>query len=591
MSSFDQAADRINAAVEKAEIGSEILSQVANGDEFTEVPTTSGPVPSLKKWQKDNMDLISGGVIARVDKAILSYPDYAAASAAAATLPDGQEIKAPNSDGRLSLFKVQSGGLVFASLAYIAPEDLRQFFPDMTGVTPSDGAIAAAIDAGLEEIFVPSGRILLTNPIPKIKDRSLRIIGAGKNITTIVYSPQTPGVFIDFEHTASEGKSVSVEDLTILTTLPACGTLLRNTAVDTLAPVQVNGQYDSAYLKNVRFGQSGSGYWNTFYHAINAGGGHWSGTVFDNHIAAAQSDPSVVPCILETTSADISMIRTLTAVDFYILRCWNAFKVSSMGARQVESFCLDSGEVVGVGDYAIDIPAGALGALNVSGVHFDVIGGIAKFTNASLLVGTFRGCDFRKTGSLPFVEFGFADKVSFNACHFAGQTDNIAVANNNAFRFTNSAFATAWVRGVVSGCTFTSLNSVYGLTTTKAVRSVEVSSNQYNNIGATVFEDSALDTSFVRSGDDIKESFTASLDTTGTVTVERTHASVVKFYPDAFPVVSANVVSPSTGQALTVRYLYDLSTNGKLVFSVLGNTSAARNVRISYSAGGVCVAI
>lgn len=92
MSSFDQAADRINAAVEKAEIGSKILSQVSNGDEFTEVPTTSGPVPSLKKWQKDNINFISGGVIARVDKAILSYPDYAAASAAAATLPDGQVV-------------------------------------------------------------------------------------------------------------------------------------------------------------------------------------------------------------------------------------------------------------------------------------------------------------------------------------------------------------------------------------------------------------------------------------------------------------------------------------------------------------------
>ena len=106
MSSFDQAADRINAAVEKAEIGSEILSQVANGDEFTEVPTTSGPVPSLKKWQKDNMDLISGGVIARVDKAILSYPDYATASAAAATLPDGQFVVADADDVR----GVVSGG-------------------------------------------------------------------------------------------------------------------------------------------------------------------------------------------------------------------------------------------------------------------------------------------------------------------------------------------------------------------------------------------------------------------------------------------------------------------------------------------------
>ena len=116
MSSFDQAADRINAAVEKAEIGSEILSQVANGDEFTEVPTTSGPVPSLKKWQKDNMDLISGGVIARVDKSILFYPDYDSASSYMASLPDGQSLEIGSDEthnGRRAQYKKYSGSLVF----------------------------------------------------------------------------------------------------------------------------------------------------------------------------------------------------------------------------------------------------------------------------------------------------------------------------------------------------------------------------------------------------------------------------------------------------------------------------------------------
>lgn len=57
-----------------------------------------------------------------VKRAPLIYPDYAAASAAAATLPDGQEIEAPNADGRLSRFAVQSGALVFKDYA---PDAIR----------------------------------------------------------------------------------------------------------------------------------------------------------------------------------------------------------------------------------------------------------------------------------------------------------------------------------------------------------------------------------------------------------------------------------------------------------------------------------
>lgn len=166
MSSFDQAADRINAAVEKAEIGSEILSQVANGDEFTEVPTTSGPVPSLKKWQKDNMDLISGGVIARVDKAILSYPDYAAASAAAATLPDGQVVDI--NEGELR-FTVSGGNLTDErpQTAYME-RSIQEKAADIYSIKDADANVSgdgvsdstnAFITAEQEadEIYLPAG--------------------------------------------------------------------------------------------------------------------------------------------------------------------------------------------------------------------------------------------------------------------------------------------------------------------------------------------------------------------------------------------------------------------------------------------------
>lgn len=53
---------------------------------------------------------------------LLVFDDYASASAAAATLPYGQEVEAPNAEGRLSRFDVQSGALVFKDYA---PDAIR----------------------------------------------------------------------------------------------------------------------------------------------------------------------------------------------------------------------------------------------------------------------------------------------------------------------------------------------------------------------------------------------------------------------------------------------------------------------------------
>lgn len=131
--------DRLEAATTKAEGASQIMHDVANGGPLVEVPTESGPVPSLQRWFADLNDRTSGAVgqvqealddevLARqqlgerVYSAVLSFPDYAAASAAADGLPDGQGIEAPNADGRLSIFEVQSGALVFKDFA---PDAIR----------------------------------------------------------------------------------------------------------------------------------------------------------------------------------------------------------------------------------------------------------------------------------------------------------------------------------------------------------------------------------------------------------------------------------------------------------------------------------
>lgn len=116
MATIPEITDRLEAATEKAENASQIIYDVANGDASTEVPTASGPTPTLKKWFQDlgsTVEPMLAGIPARLDQAILSYETLDEAQAAAATLPDGQVVVAPDSDRRLSVFEVVSGIAVF----------------------------------------------------------------------------------------------------------------------------------------------------------------------------------------------------------------------------------------------------------------------------------------------------------------------------------------------------------------------------------------------------------------------------------------------------------------------------------------------
>lgn len=86
-----------------------------------------------------------GSKVGFVKDAILFYPDYATASAAATTLPDGQMLEALNSDERLSYFVVQSGGLVFKD--YV-PDIIRlQSYAALRGYTGESLAVDIAAPA------------------------------------------------------------------------------------------------------------------------------------------------------------------------------------------------------------------------------------------------------------------------------------------------------------------------------------------------------------------------------------------------------------------------------------------------------------
>lgn len=62
MTTIPTLAERLEVATVKAEDASGIMHDVANGDAVTEVPTASGPVPSIAKWYADLNDRTSGAV-------------------------------------------------------------------------------------------------------------------------------------------------------------------------------------------------------------------------------------------------------------------------------------------------------------------------------------------------------------------------------------------------------------------------------------------------------------------------------------------------------------------------------------------------
>lgn len=101
---------------------------------------------------KDDQQLLKQ----RADKSVLSYPDYAAASAAAATLPDGQHVEVVGDEthgGRSTLYVVQSGALAFERYTKDAIS-LTDFGKAGSGISDDTDVFAAAAASG-QTVYVP----------------------------------------------------------------------------------------------------------------------------------------------------------------------------------------------------------------------------------------------------------------------------------------------------------------------------------------------------------------------------------------------------------------------------------------------------
>lgn len=189
MATTPEITGRLEAATEKAENASQIIYDVANGDASAEVPTASGPTPTLKKWFQDlgsSLEPMLAGIPARLDKAVLVYQTKIEAEAAAATLPDGQAVE---DQAGQSEYKVSSGVLV------IVKRDAFNVFTQGAGrgdpVKDLEVFSRAASLGG--KILVPAGEYTINAPTQWMKSTQLVL---EKNATIYANTGSADSAFV-----------------------------------------------------------------------------------------------------------------------------------------------------------------------------------------------------------------------------------------------------------------------------------------------------------------------------------------------------------------------------------------------------------
>lgn len=169
-------ASRLEIATERAENGSQILYDVANGPDGTYVPTESGPTPTLKTWFQNlgsSVEPMLSGIPARLDKAVLLYQDYATALFSSASLPGGQTVEVAHDetkDGIRTQYVVNSGGLDFLRYVDFSNISVADHGANTWNTSAENDTAfnAAASAADGSPIFVPPGLWKLTdrNTVP-----------------------------------------------------------------------------------------------------------------------------------------------------------------------------------------------------------------------------------------------------------------------------------------------------------------------------------------------------------------------------------------------------------------------------------------
>lgn len=450
------------------------------------------------------------------------------------------------------------------------------------GVTDDTAAFLAAIASGHSQLYVPSGTYLVNGSL-LVSKRVFSVYGAGVGSTIMVFNPSATAVLWDYIKDTTNKDVFTLRDMTIVTETAGIATPVRISGEIRADALQVNGANDASVIENVSV-LSNTGYWQRGLHIRNTGGNHTTNLKVENN-TIAQSTPGNSGILIETTDSRVALIRAIHATDTYVLRAHRSVEVRSFSnARPIESVYFNGGEFVGcdTGLYG----SGAISAMDISALHFDVINRCVDTSLCLTSVARFTSCDFRKGSNGGAMSNGymiahdFGELVTYSGCTFSGINHLSPSALNGAFLFTNALTGTGLNRSTIAGCAFRNLNHVYS--TTPALSSVSTAANTYAVIAATVHLDSPSDNSITKQESIVVDSFMQALGTSGDERVSRAIPGEI-FYPSAYPIVLVNIETDTGTDNVKIEYMFSESSGTNMVFRVRGNTTA-RSVRIGFAA-------
>ncbi|MCU6669902.1 glycoside hydrolase family 55 protein [Enterobacteriaceae bacterium H4N4] len=445
---------------------------------------------------------------------------------------------------------------------------------DPTGVKLSTAAFQASLDQ-VGYINIQPGEYLIDRSL--IIAKSAVIFGAGRGISKVKFSGDASTPLLKISLGYASQAMVCLRDVTFNSTIPNCGPLvsISTDAASQAAAQVVVGDIDKLIIGNVdAYGDIATGnYWNCGIEAIDCGGLNINGFTLNNKTTAAQTNSATAGFRLKTTDPKVSVIRAITASNFYILRAYYGLETApfSNAAGGITSYYLSDFEIVGVknGIKAKNWCA----AWHVTG-HIDSTEQCLNFQGAALTNARFADCDLRKgnNGALgyvagPMVTLDYGEQITFSGSTFSGINLNLADASNVAFSFTNAYNGSYTFLMSILGNTFTKFQNVLGQTNSAA--NIVIGPNAYNQIADAITFDANLDSSFNLHTPIASLSPTVALtvgDSSFTVDLPPNRFKSAPNYADARPV-------NNPGQAIRVVYDYAASTASKLTFRVYGVTT------------------
>lgn len=447
---------------------------------------------------------------------------------------------------------------------------------DPTGISSSTAAFQASLDQ-LGYVFMPANTTFLIDGSLNLA-KSAVIFGAGRSLTKLKFSGNSATPFVKAILGYSSTDLVCLRDFTAIATVPNCGPLasVKTDAAAQSASQVVVGDLDKLIVNNVdAYGDSSGNYWNCGFEAIDCGGVHIHNFTLNNRTVSAQNDITTSGFRFRTTAQKVSVIRALTAQDFYLLRMYYGIDTkpfNNLGGG-ITSYYLSDFEIVGVrnGIRAQNWCA----TWRVTG-HFDSTEQCLNFQGAGITNARFPGCDFRKgnnggSGYVvgPMITLDYGEQITFNGSTFSGINLNLADPSNVAFSFTNAYNGNYAFLVTIDGNTFTKFHNVLGQTNGADI--ITIGNNSYNQIADAITFDSNLDSSFSLQTPIPSISQVVSLpvgDSTFTVNVTANRFKNAPNYADARPVNNPT-------QTIRVVYDYGGSTASALLFRVYGVTTAA----------------